>query len=69
MGEPLNDKSRIMSDDFMKGAYTFQSFLATDVKSAVEWLKQEVNKLKVENALVKADVYELIDEAFEDVIK
>ena len=39
------------------------------LESAVEWLKERVNKLKVKNALVLCDVYELIDEAFEDVIK
>ncbi len=43
-------------------------FYEKDIESAVEWAKQKINKLKVENALVKADVYEILDKAFPDII-
>ena len=74
--EPLKNKESYCQSwelvdlkDIRECNHTVKLHEDKDIKSAIEWLKEEINKLKVENFLVLCDVYELIDKAFEDIIK
>lgn len=56
--EPLKDKM------FLDTPEDYKIFSYDDIKSAVEWLKKEVwDSIKIK------DCIELINEAFEDVVK
>jgi hypothetical protein len=59
--EPLKGKMYIISSNFGETA------LKKDVRSAVEWLKQELRKGDEDWDCVWGD--KIIDEAFEDVMK
>ncbi len=63
--EPLKDKIQTYICP-LEGTSHWKFFKDTDVKSAVEWLKERIHRPKVWR---KEHVESLIDEAFEDVIK
>ena len=64
--EPLKDKEITGQ---IKGKNVDRLYDERDVKSAVEWLKEELKKRDDRLQYNKKWVYKLIDEAFEDVTK
>lgn len=64
MVEPLKNKLRIHDC----GEH-LNNFLAIDIKSAVEWLKQNIEKniFEVEDGEDLEYIFDCIDEAFQDV--
>lgn len=72
MSEPLKDKSTIVQDNNckLKNLELFENmFYKRDVASAVEWLKEQLDKIDMNLLLKDQEVKKLIDEAFSDVIK
>jgi hypothetical protein len=63
--KPLKDARWTINkdtDEFM--------FQEKDVASAVEWLKEEIyERRQVSHPISNNELYELIDKAFEDVVK
>lgn len=50
--------------------YESERFFAGDVKLAVEWLKEELKRFSKEQVVFRTKfVYDIIDDAFEDVMK
>jgi len=65
-----NSKEQVKSDGYYRNYFNF-----VDIKSAVEWLKEEIPLVlacTIEKKLEKLDIDNLlliVDKAFEDVIK
>ena len=71
-GKLMKDMKAEDFNFFGKDALEFASgivYKEEDVKSAVEWLKEELKKRDDRLQYNKKWVYKLIDEAFEDVLK
>jgi len=66
--EPLKNK-QFGYRNTRRGYQTY--FLELDIKSAVEWLKKKIGKSNDSDTICmsKGELYEWIDEAFEDVVK
>ena len=64
--EPLKDKLYIC-----KSALRCRNFEEKEIKSAVEWLKKEINSLPTDITLkqFKIQLWHIILKAFEDVMK
>lgn len=69
--EPLKNKMLVYLDEY--GHYVGEKFHAKDVKSAVQYLKKQIDNKNIgtvyEFTIIHKVILDLIDEAFEDVIK
>jgi len=63
--EPLKERG-LNEDDIYYGKMQGVFYSLEDVKSAVEWLKEEITKQKL---LQEGLIFHLINKAFEDVTK